>query len=121
MRDPTPRASSSGRGRRASGRSLNGATLLIFIVGDPVAQLKSPQSVTPLLRRRGADLAVVPAHVVAEDFGGFVEVARRTRNVAGIIATVPHKFAAFGLCAEVGPHAQITGAVNLMRRLPSGD
>ena len=36
----------------------SGATRVIFIVGDPIAQVKSPHGVTEALRARGADAIV---------------------------------------------------------------
>jgi shikimate dehydrogenase len=70
----------------------SGATRVIFIVGDPIAQVKSPQGVTESLRARGADAIVVPAHVRPADLAVFFALAERMPNVDGIIVTVPHKF-----------------------------
>ena len=100
--------------------SYTGATRLIFIVGDPIAQVKSPQGVTPVLRNRGADVLVVPAQVPANALADFVATARQMGNVDGIIVTLPHKFAALALCDAVSPRAAAIGAVNLMRLTPSG-
>ena len=98
----------------------SGATRVVFIVGDPVAQVKAPFGLTRTFRERGADLVVVPAQVAAEDFAGFVAAVDRMGNAEGIIVTVPHKFAAHELCAEVDAPAARVGSVNLMRRRASG-
>lgn len=95
---------------------LSGATRVVFIAGDPIAQVKAPEGVTAALRARGVDAIVVPIHVAAVDFADFVRVATRARNVDGLIATVPHKFAAAAACAGCTGRARSIGAVNVMRR-----
>jgi len=100
--------------------SYSGATRVIFIAGDPIAQVKSPAGVTRLLRARGADQLVVPAHVRAGELGAFLPVAGRMPNVDGVIATVPHKFELAALCADLTPRARSIGAANVARRHPGG-
>jgi shikimate dehydrogenase len=100
--------------------TYSGATRLIFIVGDPIAQVKSPAFVTRMLRDRGADAVVVPAQVRPEDLAAFMDVARRMPNVDGVIATVPHKIAIAGLCASLSARARSIGAVNVVRRAADG-
>ena len=94
----------------------SGATRVLFIVGDPIAQVKSPLGVTESLRERRADAIVVPAHVKPADIDAFFALAERMPNVDGIIVTVPHKFDAARLCAHVTPRARSIGAANVVRR-----
>ncbi len=96
--------------------SYSGATRVIFIVGDPIAQVKSPHGVTESLRERRADVIVVPAHVKPADIDAFFALTERMPNVDGIIVTVPHKFDAARLCAHVSPRAKSIGAANVVRR-----
>jgi shikimate dehydrogenase len=100
--------------------TFSGATRVIYIVGDPIAQVKSPAGVTAMLRERGADAIVVPAHVAPADLAAWVTSTMLMRNVDGIIVTVPHKFAALALCRRTTPQAASIGAVNVMRRDASG-
>ena len=100
--------------------TYTGATRVIFIAGDPIAQVKAPAGVTRLLRERGADKLVVPAHVRPPDFESFLATAQRLPNVDGVIATVPHKFALFASCAGMTARARSIGAVNAARRTPDG-
>ena len=72
---------------------LSGATRVLFIVGDPIAQVKSPAGVTEMLRARGLDAIVVPAHVAAPDLPLWIAAVTSMRNCDGLIVTVPHKFA----------------------------
>ena len=99
---------------------LSGATRVLFIVGDPIAQVKSPAGVTEMLRARGLDAIVVPAHVAAPDLPLWIAAVTSMRNCDGLIVTVPHKFALLPQCAEVSPAARSIGAVNVMRRSASG-
>lgn len=100
--------------------SYSGATRVLFIVGDPIAQVKSPYGVTEALRERGADVIVVPAHVKRADIDAFFALAQRMPNVDGIIVTVPHKFDAARLCGHVSPRAKSIGAANVVRRAADG-
>src|SRR5262245_60235380 len=98
----------------------SGATRVIFIVGDPIAQVKSPHGVTEALRERRADAIVVPAQVKPADIDAFFALTERLPNVDGIIVTVPHKFDAARLCAHVSPRARSIGAANVVRRAADG-
>lgn len=101
--------------------SYSGASRVIPIVGDPIAQVKSPSGVTRALRERGADAVIVPAHVAPADLATWVAAMQLQRNVDGIIVTVPHKFAVLPLCSELTPRARSIGAVNIMRRIRLDD
>ena len=67
---------------------LDGETRLIPIVGDPIAQVKSPALLTEQLAGRGLNAIVPPAHVAPADFDGFVATMKRTQNVDGLVLTV---------------------------------
>lgn len=99
---------------------LTGATRLHFIVGDPIAQVKSPSGVTQAFAERGHNAMVVPAHVAPEHLSAWHAGLSHARNVDGIIVTVPHKFAAFGLCASTSERATFLRTVNTMRRNADG-
>ncbi|CDY77486.1 Shikimate 5-dehydrogenase I alpha [Caballeronia glathei] len=99
---------------------LSGATRLYFIVGDPIAQVRSPAGVTAALRAAGRDAIVVPAHVASENLPAFFAGASQMKNVDGIIVTVPHKFSATEYCASLTDEAAFLGTVNTLRRLPDG-
>ena len=99
---------------------LDGATRLVFIVGDPIAQVKSPAGVSRLLQDQGLNALVMPAHVLPADLRAWVDAVGRMRNVDGLIATVPHKFACFDLCTSATARASFVRSANVMRRLPDG-
>lgn len=99
---------------------LNGATRVHFIVGDPIAQVKSPGEITRAFESRGLDAMVMPAHVAPDDLDRWVRGVSLAKNTDGIIVTVPHKFACFDLCATHSERAGFLRAVNAMRRNPDG-
>lgn len=99
---------------------LDGATRVHFIVGDPIAQVKSPGDVTRAFGERGLNAMVIPAHVRPADLVRWLEGVSLAGNVDGVIVTVPHKFACFPLCRTHSEQATFLGAVNTMRRNPDG-
>lgn len=99
---------------------LSGATRVYFIVGDPIAQVRSPSGVTAALRAAGRDALVVPAQVAPTDLDAFFAGITPMRNVDGVIVTVPHKFSATRYCATLSEEAAFLGAVNTLRRAADG-
>jgi len=99
---------------------LSGATRIHFIVGDPIAQVRSPKGVTAALREAGLDALVVPAHVAPDDLAAFFAGITPMRNVDGVIITVPHKFSAAWFCTSLSDEAAFLGAANTLRRTADG-
>jgi shikimate dehydrogenase len=99
---------------------LSGASRVHFIVGDPIAQVKSPAGVTQAFHDHGYNAFVMPAHVAPADLGDWVRGASLAKNVDGIIVTVPHKFACADLCGTTSERAAFLHTVNTMRRNPDG-
>ena len=100
--------------------NYSGATRVHFIVGDPIAQVKSPFGVTQAFEQRGKDAVCVPAHVSPAALAEWAAGISLARNVDGIIVTVPHKFDCFKLCATSSDRASFLQAVNTLRRNPDG-
>lgn len=99
---------------------LDGSTRLHFIVGDPIAQVKSPAGVSQSFLDAGLNAVCVPAHVSPTDLADWLRGVSLAKNVDGIIVTVPHKMACLTLCATASDRARFVGAVNAMRRNPDG-
>lgn len=99
---------------------LSGATRVHFIVGDPIAQVKSPAGVTQAFHDAGRDAVCIPAHVAPADLALWAQGVGKAQNVDGIIVTVPHKFSCFDLCATTSDRARFLQAVNTLRRNPDG-
>jgi shikimate dehydrogenase len=98
----------------------DGATRLFLIIGDPIAQAKSPGALTRALSARGRNAMLLPAHVTAAELDAFMAGVALAQNLDGIVVTVPHKFAAFRHCATTTERARFLGAVNVMRRGEGG-
>jgi len=67
--------------------NLSGATRVHLIVGDPIAQVKSPYGVTQAFEASGRNAICVPAHVAPADlaqwFAG-ISLARHRHRAAQI-------------------------------------
>lgn len=100
--------------------NLSGATRVHFIVGDPIAQVKSPFGVTEAFEAKGQNAICIPAHVKTSDLSSWLEGVSHSQNVDGIIVTVPHKFDCHALCKSHSERANFLGAVNTMRRNADG-
>jgi shikimate dehydrogenase len=99
---------------------LSGATRIHLIVGDPVAQTKSPAGLTREFSARGVDAICIPMQVAPADIDAFMAAAKRVRNIDGIVVTVPHKRAATRHCDVLSERSRALAAVNAMRREPDG-
>ena len=101
-------------------QALSGATRVHFIVGDPIAQVKSPAGVTQAFHDAGRNAVCIPAHVAPADLASWAQGVSLAQNVDGIIVTVPHKFSCFELCATTSDRGAFLKAVNTLRRNPDG-
>ena len=100
--------------------TLSGETLVVPIIGDPIAQVKSPDGITRLFAARGRNAVVVPLQAAPEDLDALVTGLTRSSSVGGLIATVPHKFGLAARCATLTDRARVLGSVNVARRNPDG-
>lgn len=98
----------------------SGATRLYVIVGDPIAQVRSPAGVTAAFAARGHDGILVPVHIASVDLPDFLSMATRLKNLDGIVVTIPHKFACYQACTSATERAHFLRTVNLMRRRADG-
>lgn len=99
---------------------LDGETRLIPILGDPIAQVKSPALLGQRLAEAGLNAIVPPAHVRPGDFAAVVDGLKRIGNLDGFVVTIPHKFAAADICDRLTDRADFLGAANVVRRQADG-
>jgi shikimate dehydrogenase len=99
---------------------LSGETRAYVIVGDPIAQVKSPALLTRAMATAGCNAVLLPMHVTSGDIDAFIDAVALARNLDGIVITVPHKFAAFRHCATTTARARRLGVANMMRRNSDG-
>lgn len=98
----------------------SGATRLYVIIGDPIAQVRSPAGVSAAFAARGHDGILMPVQVAPADLPDFLSVATRLKNLDGIVVTIPHKFACYQVCTSATERAHFLRTVNLMRRRADG-
>ena len=98
------------------GNMPNGATRLVAIVGDPIAQVRAPAFWSTAFRARGIDMLCIPTHVPPAGLLPALRGLQVMRNVDGIIVTVPHKAAACRCVDRLSARAAAIGAINVMRR-----
>ncbi|MBB3613027.1 shikimate dehydrogenase [Rhizobium sp. BK602] len=98
----------------------SGNTRIFPVVGDPIAQVRSPTVVSRMLVERGEDAIVVPMHVANRDLRGLFEALHPVRNMGGALVTIPHKQAALSFCTTVTERAAFVGAVNVVARTQDG-
>ncbi len=100
--------------------TLSGETLVVPIVGDPIAQVKSPDGITRAFAARGRNAVVVPLQITREHLDALVAGLLPSASLGGVIATVPHKFGLTPHCGTLTDRAAFLGSVNVARRNPDG-
>jgi hypothetical protein len=99
---------------------ISGSTDVFLIVGDPVEQVKAPESFNRIFARFGIDAVLVPAQVPAGDLLDFVRAVFKAPNIRGLWVTIPHKTPITALLAECDDLGRVAGAVNAVRRNADG-
>ncbi|AIQ45913.1 shikimate dehydrogenase [Paenibacillus sp. FSL R7-0273] len=85
--------------------------MLLGVMGDPIAQSKSPLMHTAALKALGIPGAYVPLHIAPGQLGEAVQ-AIRTLGFRGINVTIPHKIAVMEYLDRLDESALAGGAVN---------
>lgn len=101
---------------------FSGATIVLGVIGDPIAQARAPAMANQLLGQRGllGRYVLVPMHVAAPDLAACIAGLRTQRNFGGAIITMPHKTSVAPLLDTLTPAAQLAGAVNVIARDAAG-
>lgn len=89
------------------------------VIGDPIAQSKSPEMHNSWYAQEGVDAAYIPVHVKKENLEQAV-AALKLLGVYGFNVTIPHKTAIIPYLDEVDETAKQMGAVNTVVRLLDG-
>lgn len=99
---------------------INGATRLYAIVGDPIAQVRSPETISELFAAAGANAVLVPAHILPDQFDKAIPALMGLGNLDGLIATIPYKARILPFANQLGAASRCIGAVNALRREADG-
>lgn len=95
---------------------ITGTTRLYAILGDPIAQVRSPETFSGRFADAGIDAVLVPWHVPRERFDELMPALLALGNLDGVLVTVPFKARMAAFASRLGPTAQCIGAVNALRR-----
>ena len=90
------------------------------VIGDPIAQSKSPAIHGFWLKELGIDGDYRATHVRTPDLGEFLKIRRADPLWRGCNVTMPHKQAIMPLLDRIDPAAARIGAVNTVVRAEDG-
>lgn len=99
---------------------ITGHTRLYAIIGDPIAQVRSPETMTQGFATEGLDAVCIPAHVPVERFDTIIPALLALGNLDGVLVTVPFKARMAAFADRLGRAATTIGAVNALRRESDG-
>jgi shikimate dehydrogenase len=99
---------------------ITGATRLYAIIGDPIAQVRSPEVFTERFAAAGTGAVLIPAHVPVDRFDTVVPGLMGLGNLDGLLVTVPFKARMLPFASRLGPAAKCISAVNALRREVDG-
>ncbi len=100
--------------------TVDAATQVIFMVGRPVAQTKTPALLNAWLDEHGRNLAVVPLELPGGAMPALSRLLGEAGNVLGCVATIPLKAKLYPLVHEASPVATTLRAVNVVKRRADG-
>ena len=95
--------------------TIKGTTDVYFILGDPVEQVRAPESFNLIFATLGINAVLAPAHVPAARVHDFVRAAFSAGNMKGLLLTIPHKSLVMDMLDDCSELARLAGAVNAMR------
>ncbi len=90
------------------------------VIGDPIAQSKSPAIHGFWLEALGIPARYERCHVVADDLARYLAIRRADPDWRGCNVTMPHKQAVLSLLDYIDPQAARIGAVNTIVREADG-
>lgn len=99
---------------------IDGATRLLVIVGDPIAQVRSPTFYNSRIVTAGGNVVLVPWHAPESQFETIMQGLLLTANLDGIVITYPFKQRALRFADRLNVMAERTGVVNALRRESDG-
>ena len=76
---------------------IDGSTTFPVILGDPIAQVRSPAAFNAGLRAQGCNRRMIPSHVPVDAFEQFLPGLMAARPLDGIVITDPFKHASWRL------------------------
>ena len=100
---------------------ISGTSSVYVMIGHPIAQVQSPVILNRYFRQAKIDAYMAVVDIKPPGGEAFFEFLRHWDNCQGCIVTVPHKQLALRCVDTASARAKRIGAVNVVRRLPSGE
>ena len=97
---------------------IDGRTRMYAIIGDPIEQVRSPETVTWEMQKRGLNAVLFPLHLQSDEFESAMPSILAIRNLHGLIFTIPYKARAMRYASHVGQQARLAGSLNALARRP---
>ena len=67
-----------------SSPAISGTTDVYLILGDPVEQVRAPESFNPIFAGMGIDAVLGPVHVAPQNLNAYVKTAFMAKNIKGM-------------------------------------
>ena len=99
---------------------IRSSTILAGTIGDPIAHMRAPESMTEWFAEHGVDAVWLAFHVHPDQLPAFMNGVRTLVNMAGLTVTMPHKRAIVSLADELSDSVRHSGVANMIRREPDG-
>ena len=99
---------------------VDGATRIYGIIGDPIAQVKSPTVFNEKFRALGKNAVMIPLHAEQSNFDTSMRGLKSLANWDGILVTLPYKNSVIAHVDDILPAAKRIGAINALRREVDG-
>ncbi len=90
------------------------------VIGDPIAQSKSPAIHGFWIQKLGLDAAYRAHHVTSDELAHYLEMRRQDPDWRGCNVTMPHKQSVISMIDRLDPLAERVGAVNTVHRAFNG-
>ena len=99
---------------------ITGATDVYLIIGDPIEQVRAPESFNRIFALLGINAVLVPVQVSPAGLTDFVKTVFQSTNIKGLWVTIPHKMPLLGVLDQCSDLGRAAGAVNAVRRNADG-
>lgn len=100
--------------------AIRGTSLLYLVIGDPVAQTKSPALYSDWCEAANIDAVFTPFQIHRAQGVEVFAALRNVPNLCGMVVTIPFKPLAGELCDSLTVRAAAAGAVNVVQVMPDG-
>ncbi|MEM5368392.1 shikimate dehydrogenase [Paraburkholderia azotifigens] len=99
---------------------ITGKTSVLFMVADPIEQVRTPEIFNKVFPLCDLDAVMVPLHVEPVNLESTIRSLFKSKTTRGMVLSIPHKTAAAGIVDRRSNGAITANAVNAIRRGDDG-